>query len=81
MDANCECLLKEIMAADFTIIDLHLYLNTHPYDQRAIMIYNNSVKRSMMLRNEYERMCGPLSAHQSASKCPWQWIESPWPWE
>lgn len=81
MNVNCESLLKELMAADFTVIDLHLYLNTHPYDQKTIMLYNNCVKRAMMLRHEYERMCGPITVFQANNKCPWQWIDSPWPWE
>lgn len=81
MDLNREKLLKEVMAADFTIIDLHLYLNTHPYDQRALTLYNNSVQRAMVLRNQYERIYGPLNAQYSTSAYPWQWIEDPWPWE
>lgn len=81
MDANREKMLKEVMAADFTVIDLHLYLNTHPYDQRAIILYNNSARRAMMLRSQFERMYGPINPMCSPSKCPWQWIESPWPWE
>lgn len=81
MNTNREQLLKEVMAADFTLVDLNLYLNTHPYDQRTIMLYNNSVQRARMLRSEYERLYGPLCIMNSTSKCPWQWIDSPWPWE
>lgn len=81
MDENQEMLLKEVMAADFTVIELNLYLDTHPCDQRAIALYNSSVQKSMMLRDEYERMYGPLTARFSYSSYPWQWIKSPWPWE
>lgn len=81
MDMNRERLMKEIMASDFTVIDLHLYLNTHPYDQRAIMLYNSNAQRSKMLRDQYERTYGPITALMSYSTCPWQWIQSPWPWE
>jgi spore coat protein JB len=81
MDANQECLLKEVMAADFTVIELNLYLDTHPCDQRAIALYNSGVQRSKMLWDEYERMYGPLTARLSYRNYPWQWIESPWPWE
>jgi spore coat protein JB len=81
MNTNRENLLKEVMAADFTLIDLNLYLNTHPYDQTTIMLFNNCAQRARMLRNEYERLYGPLTASNSTCKCPWQWISSPWPWE
>jgi len=80
-DVSRESLLREIQAADFTIIELNLYLNTHPYDQQSITIYNNMVQRAKALRDTYERLYGPLTARFSFSKCPWQWIESPWPWE
>ncbi|MGI6778015.1 MAG: spore coat protein CotJB [Acetivibrionales bacterium] len=76
-----EKLLKELMAVDFTLVDLHLYLDTHPYDQRALMIYNNTVQRARMLRHTYERLYGPLLANMSTSRYPWQWAMEPWPWE
>lgn len=80
MDAARDKLLKEIMAADFTAGDLHLYLNTHPYDHRALMIYISCVQRGRQLRDYYERMYGPLTA-SAAMSYPWPWINSPWPWE
>jgi spore coat protein JB len=80
MDMNREKLLRNLMAADFTVIDLNLYLNTHPYDQNAICIYNQSVQRAKILRENYERMYGPLTP-AFISSCPYQWVEGPWPWE
>jgi hypothetical protein len=80
MDAARQKLLDEVMAADFTCGDLHLYLNTHPYDQRALMIYINSVQKAKYLRDCYERMYGPITA-SAANTYPWPWIKNPWPWE
>ena len=80
MEENQTNLLKEVMAINFTAFDLHLYLNTHPYDQKALLFFNNTVQRARMLTNSYERMYGPLTA-SSANSYPWQWIKSPWPWE
>ena len=81
MDIERENMLKELMALDFSIIDIHLYLNTHPSDQRAIMIYNNLVQRANMLMQRYEQMFGPLLSNTFISKTPWQWIDNPWPWD
>lgn len=81
MDMNRDKLLKEVMAADFTVIDLNLYLDTHPCDPRTIALYNNSVQRSMMLRNNYERLYGPLTPFTFNNAATFRWIESPWPWE
>jgi spore coat protein JB len=80
MDPKRDELLKRISALDFSIIDLNLYLNTHPYDQSAIMRYNSTVMQSKMLKMEYERLYGPLTAYYSTSGYPWQWIKNPWPW-
>lgn len=73
-------MLKEITAIDFTIIDLHLYLNTHPMDKEAIIKYNSAVAKSQELRRNYEKLYGMLSP-RSCSPYPWQWIAEPWPWE
>ncbi len=73
-------LLQCITALDFYIIDLHLYLNTHPNDVDAIMKYNECVMKVKALREEYNKLYGMLLANNSISRQPWQWIESPWPW-
>lgn len=73
-------MMKEIMAFEFMAIDLNLYLNTHPYDGRALMVFINTVQRGNMVRENYERMYGPITANASNSY-PWPWINSPWPWE
>ena len=80
MDPNREKMLREVMAAVFTAFDLHLYLNTHPCDARALALFNSSTQRANMLTENFERMYGPLTP-AFPSKYPWQWIESPWPWE
>lgn len=80
MDTAREQLLKEVMAAEFTLIDLNLYLNTHPNDIRAINLYNSGIQRAKILRDNYERLYGPLTP-MTQSTCPWQWIMDPWPWQ
>lgn len=75
-----EKMLKEVMALDFMAIDLNLYLNTHPYDYRALMVFISTVQRCRIARENYERMFGPITASASSS-FPWPWIDSPWPWE
>lgn len=74
-------LLQKITALDFYIIDLHLYLNTHPDDKEAITMYNYCVTQVKGLREEYTHSYGMLLANNSTSKQPWQWIENPWPWQ
>lgn len=74
-------MLKRITELDFFIIDIHLYLNTHPADTEAIGLYNNYVMQVKQLREEYNAQYGMLLANNSTSKMPWQWIDNPWPWQ
>lgn len=80
MDMNRQELLKQLTALDFMAVDLHLYLDTHPCDREALMKYNSVVMQANMLRNNYERLYGPLTSYRSPSPYPWQWINNPWPW-
>jgi len=73
-------LLKEIMAVDFVVYELALFLNTHPMDRRALEDHNNFARRSQELRTMYEKKYGPLTLG-SVSEFPYQYINNPWPWE
>ncbi|NLT39728.1 MAG: spore coat protein CotJB [Clostridiales bacterium] len=78
---NRDELLQQITALDFYIIDLHLYLNTHPNDGQALELYNASVRKVKELREEYTQRFGMLLANNTESRQPWQWIDDPWPWQ
>lgn len=74
-------MLIDIMAYEFAAIDLNLYLDTHPKDERALDIYNETVSILNQLKREYEARFGPLTNFGYArSKFPWRWVEEPWPW-
>lgn len=73
-------LLKEIMAIDFSLVELNLYLDTHPIDQRALRLHNEYVAKHKILKEKYEKEYEPLH-HRFISKCPYEWIKEPWPWE
>ncbi len=75
-----EKLMKNLMALGFMALDLQLYLDTHPYDSQALIVYLNTVQRCKMIKDNYEQMYGPITACASNSY-PWPWINSPWPWE
>ncbi|NLW60267.1 MAG: spore coat protein CotJB [Firmicutes bacterium] len=80
MDREQLCMLKELMALEFTVLEFHLYLDTHPTDQRALMEYNSFVQQLAVLKRQYQDRYGPLT-WQEPSAYPWQWIDQPWPWE
>jgi spore coat protein JB len=80
MDREQLCLLQELMAMEFTVLEFHLYLDTHPTDQKALMEYNSLVRELKALKQKYQERYGPLT-WQEPSSYPWQWINEPWPWQ
>lgn len=74
-------LLKSIQALEFSALEFHLYLNTHPGDQRALAELNNIVRELEPLRQMYIRNYGPLMPMDAVGQPCWRWIEEPWPWE
>ncbi len=78
---NRDELLKQISALDFYIIDLHLYLDTHPQDAEAVKMYNECVCKVKALREEYNAKFGMLLSNMCTSATPWQWIEGGMPWQ
>ncbi len=75
-------LLEELQAVDFVLVELNLYLDTHPLDTQALQQYNQNVQKRYQLAYQYEMNFGPLMHFgHSYSKQPWQWINTPWPWQ
>ncbi|WP_099158387.1 spore coat protein CotJB [Virgibacillus ndiopensis] len=75
-------LLEEIQAVDFVLVELNLYLDTHPDDYDAIEQFNTFTKKSKELKVVYEKKYGPLmNFGRSYSNYPWDWKEAPWPWQ
>lgn len=75
-------MLLEIQRLEFTAIELNLYLDTHPNDQQALSLYNSVVPQLKKCIEAYEQRFGPLCHFgMSTSQYPWQWINSPWPWD
>ncbi|MDQ0213724.1 spore coat protein JB [Oikeobacillus pervagus] len=74
--------LQELQAVDFVVIELALYLDTHPDDMDAIRQYNAFVQKSIKLKNNFEKNYGSLTSFgYSFSRHPWDWKEAPWPWQ
>ncbi|KGP93162.1 cotJB protein [Pontibacillus chungwhensis BH030062] len=75
-------LLEEIQAVDFVLVELTLYLDTHPEDYEAIKQFNQYAQQSKKLKKQYEQQYGPLRQYgESYSGYPWNWNNAPWPWQ
>ena len=80
--SRCQ-LLGEINEVSFAVNDLHLYLDTHPCDERALMLCRKMVKERKELLEKYAQNFGPLTidcTDMSESES-WKWMEQPFPWE
>lgn len=73
-----EQMLMEIREINFAVIELGLYLNTHPEDQRALCLHRKYVKELKDLKDKYQKVYGPLSIYYPCNK--WRWLEEPWAW-
>ncbi|MFF2479575.1 spore coat protein CotJB [Paenibacillus sp. NPDC058071] len=74
--------LHELQAIDFVLVELTLYLDTHPTDSQAIQQFNAYAHKRKELAHRYESQYGPLMQFgHSYSGDPWNWNEVPWPWQ
>ncbi len=76
-----DAILRELTALDFMLVDLQLFLDTHPDDTEALNRYNAILAQANTLREQYESICGPLYSFRSFNRCSWEWFRDPWPWQ
>jgi len=75
-------LLHELQTADFVLVELTLYLDTHPDDVNAIHQFNHFARERMEIAKVFESRYGPLMQFgHSFSPPTWEWAEAPWPWQ
>lgn len=75
-------MMYDLQAVDFVLVELTLYLDTHPNDLAAIQQYNQFAQKRKSMAQEFELEFGPLMPFGHAySKNPWQWVDTPWPWQ
>ncbi len=72
--------LGELMALNFVIQELGLYLDTHPDDREALDLYTKYVKLMNDGVCRYTELYGPLEQTQVTS-AGYTWLDGPWPWE
>ena len=79
---DCEMrrdMMDQIRALEFGIVELALYLDTHPEDQKALCLHKKYCKEVKELKDKYQKVYGPLTINYPCNK--WRWLEEPWPWE
>ncbi|MBM7563136.1 spore coat protein CotJB [Paenibacillus sacheonensis] len=75
-------LLEQLQALDFTLVELRLYLHTHPDDEKALQQYNETAGQRVTLKEQVEEEFGSLAPNEPFT--PGQasgWGEGLWPWQ
>lgn len=65
----------------FAMLEASLYLDTHPYDEKAMDYFNKYQQMYNDALKDYENNCGPLTISGIDTCDGWSWTQEPWPWE
>lgn len=73
--------LAELMALDFAVDELALYLTTHSDDKEVLELYWNYVRLAEEGRKKYHQLHGPLQITDRPNDGSFSWLDDPWPWD
>lgn len=76
-----EQILHDIGVVDFVLVDLMLYLDTHPYDCKAMEYFNHYSRIKNQMSREFSQKYYPLTKDMAESNREWRWGMAPLPWE
>ena len=74
-------MLEWVQALCFVVVDMQLYLDTHPCDKEALAYYKDAVENYEKAKRQFEDAYGPLVATSSLDCDRWAWADTPLPWE
>ena len=76
-----QTLLRKLSGAQFVAWEMHIYLDTHPTDKKALESYKKYKQLANSLKKEFEEKYGLITASDIYGNNRWEWINDPWPWE
>lgn len=80
-DVNGGGLLRAIQMYDFYLVELNLYLDTHPECQRALKKFKEINEKRAQAYDTYIKKYGELKACDNTDEKHFNWVNDPWPWE
>ncbi len=75
-----ENLLRQIKELEFALVEMNLFLDSHPYNAEALQYFKELTAKHDKLVAHYEENCAPLTARGNMGD-RWNWVMTPWPWE
>lgn len=73
-----ETMLTKLSAVQFALWEMHLYLDTHPWDIRMVEQYNRTAIKYRTMKKAFEEEFFPLTVSHGQGV---EWLKRPWPWE
>ncbi len=74
-------LLHWINMVSFAVVDIPLYLDTHPKDEEALKYFNHYIDLRRCAMRAYAEKYGPLTIDSANPGDFWTWSAQPLPWE
>lgn len=71
----------EVMALDFVVHELSLYLDTHDDDEEAFELYKSILELAKTAKDKYIKLYGPLTHSDLSQAQNYTWLKNPWPWD
>lgn len=74
-------LLDCVRAAHFAMLEMGLFLDTHPHNMEAFKKFEVYRVKYKEFVKQYEDEYGPLTLSSDFGSDGFDWIKNPWPWE
>lgn len=74
------CPLAELQSLEFVVLELGMYLDTHPDDAEAFELFKQFTAMERAARANYESKNGPMTKDAAAAGERYRWLKEPWPW-
>lgn len=74
-------MLNDIGIVDFILVELMLFLDTHPTSREAMEYFNHYARIKNKMMKEFSMRFYPLSKEYAESTTDWRWGDAPLPWE
>lgn len=71
----------QLQAIEFVILELSLYLDTHPENKEALHLYRKYQQMYDAAKKQYTKNIRPLCHMNPSEDTKYTWISDPWPWE
>ena len=75
-----ETMLNKIQELEFALVELNLFLDSHPDCENALRYYSELLAKHVQQVEAYQEKYGPLTAAGNTGS-RWEWVVTPWPWE